>query len=72
MAKILQELYLELLERRKEIYVCGESHLDLTTLKEVEKLGSLTEQVWELYHMPGVSKDGIDYALLSVCLTESL
>lgn len=72
MSETLQELYLDLLKRRKDLYVSGKSHLDLVALEGVEKLVSLTEQVWKLYHMPGVSKDGIDYALLSVCFTESL
>lgn len=72
MSETLQELYLELLKRPKDLYVCGKSHLDLVALEEVEKLVLLTEQVWKLYHMPGLSKAGIDYALLSMCLSESL
>lgn len=72
MADTLQELYLEILKRPKDLYVCGKSHLDIAALEEVEKLVSLTEQAWKLSQMSGLSKAGIDYGLLSVCLNESL
>ena len=72
MSETLRDLYLELQKRPKHLYYCGKAHLDLAVLKEVEELISLTEQVWKLYQMPGLSKGEIDYGFLSVCITESL